>query len=288
MKIEYDCINCLLQATLKTQRMTNPKDWLRVSPKILKSIANTVEENNSVIPPYVSSPILSMLQEERPGFDPYKDIKRESNKLAEDLINTFLKDTKEDFDLATLSLYAAASNIIDYAIIDSLDDCKSIITDIVSKGFEIDNSDELIENLKTKKNLLFFPDNSGEIVFDKLLLQHIKANYDIKVKVCIHTGYILNDATKDEIIDLGFMEFVDEIIDIYPEFLGFDLDNQHSYLRQYFTEDSFIIAKGLANYECFDEYNLDIPVFSIFLAKCEPIANKVGVNVNGAVLKKIN
>lgn len=287
MQIELDCINCLVQVVLKTHKLINPEDWIKISPQALKAIANSIKSDNLPIPAHVSSPLLRMLQREKPGFDPYKDIKKDSNKLATDLANDFLEKAKEGFNLEQRLLYAAAGNIIDYAIIDSLEDCRNIITDIETKGFEIDNSKELIKNLKTKKNLLYFPDNSGEIIFDKLLLQHIKANYDINIKVCIHTGYMLNDATKDEIIDLGFLEFIDEIVDIYPEFLGFDLDNEHKYLKQYFTEDSFVISKGMANYECFEEYNIDIPVFCILLAKCKPIANKLGVNVNGAVLKRL-
>lgn len=219
-------------------------------------------------------------------MDPFEKIKKESNKLAEMLADNFIRNSKEELNINKLLLYSGAGNIIDYALIDSLEDCKRIILEIESKGFTIDDSEELIKNLEIKKDLLYFPDNSGEIIFDKLLLQHIKANYDINIKVCIHTGYMLNDATKEEIVSLGFLDFVDEIIDIKPEFLGFDLDNEHRYLGDYFTKDSFIISKGLANYECFDEYNIDIPVFFIMLAKCKPIADRLGVNINDGVLLK--
>lgn len=285
MQIEMDCINCLAQVALRVHKMISPEDWTKISPRILRYLAELIDKEELPIPTHVSSLVLRSLQREKPGFDPFEKIKKESNQLGEELASSFIANSKDELSIKQLLLYAAAGNIIDYALIDSLEACKKIILEIESKGFVIDDTEELIKNLEVKRNLLYFPDNSGEIIFDKLLLQYIKAHYDIHIKVCIHTGYMLNDATKDEIISLGFLDFVDEIIDIKPEFLGFDLDHEHRYLKKYFTKDSFIISKGLANYECFDAYTMDVPVVYIMLAKCRPIANRLGININDPVLK---
>lgn len=282
MNMEIDCINCQLQQIIRTIKIAEKCRWIEILPDALILLSKFVKQKN--VPAVISTHMQKYICKRLKCKDPYYHIREKSNIIANNLLSEIKKE-RTAFSIEDLCLLSAAGNLIDFAVIDSLDDCKSRIMKIFSNGFFINDICELDKFLKQKKSILYFTDNSGEIVFDKILIEYIKNHYAIKVYVVINANPILNDATKQEIIEIGFEEFIDGIIEKNPEFLGFNLDVCHNYLKNYFAEDSFIISKGMANYECFSTYDVNIPVIEILLAKCPVIANRLEVPINAPVVK---
>jgi len=287
VKIEKDCIACQVNQIIRTMRISGTNDWARLTFKAFELFTNYLEKGTDIIPAFVTSEVQRLMNSELKG-DPYKKIKSDSNTIADKVLRYF-EGQRRELTIKDYCLLSAVSNAFDFAVIDNMEECMDKVTKSFNQGFLKDDYEIFEELLKTKKTLLYFPDNAGEIVFDKALISEIKRNFDINIKVVVNKNPIINDVTLDEIIELGFNEVVDEMIEIDPEFVGFDLYYMHSYLKEYFTEDSFIVSKGMANYECFHGADVDIPIIAILLTKCIPIANSIGTTcLDAPVLRFIN
>ena len=90
-----------------------------------------------------------------------KDLEDESPKL----------DSKDDKLYWALKV-AAAGNNLDSAIYKETD-IKKAIKEELDKSFEISDIDIFTEKLKSAKNILVIGDNTGETVFDKIMIEYL-------------------------------------------------------------------------------------------------------------------
>jgi len=290
VNIEIDCVTCQVNQIIRTILVSKADNWIDITSKAFQIITKYLGQGTNVIPAFITSEIQRLINTEL-KCDPYKKIRADSNIIADRILRD-LEYKRGKLTIKEYCLLSAVSNAFDFAVIETMDECKEKIWKSwksFNMGFLKDDFEVFNDLLNTKKSLLYFTDNAGEIVFDKALIGAIKENFDINIKVVINKNPILNDATLEEIVALGFKDVVDEIIGIEPEFVGIDLNGIHKYLKDYFTEDSFIVSKGMANYECFHGADINIPIIAILLTKCNPIANSVGVaSLDAPVLTWIN
>ena len=96
--------------------------------------------------------------------------------------------------------------------------------------------------LKKTKEILFFTDNCGEIVFDKILCKEIKKKYpEIKITLVVKGEPILSDATIKDAEDLKFNEVVDKIITTGCYAVGVDFNQLPNKLENELKKTDFII-----------------------------------------------
>ncbi len=74
------------------------------------------------------------------------------------------------------------------------------------KDLAVDHSDLLEEELKKAQKVLYLADNIGEIVFDKLLIEKLKNDYQVDVTVAVKDKPILNDACISDALEIGIDE----------------------------------------------------------------------------------
>jgi len=126
-----------------------------------------------------------------------------------------------------------------------------------------------------KGEILYFTDNCGEIVFDKLVCQELK-KYDVHLTLVCKKYPILTDATYEDVKKLGFDEVVDEIITTGKFAVGVDFNGISEKLKRKLNEANLIICKGMANYEAFSETNYK-PIAYFLRVKCESIAESMNL-----------
>ena len=98
------------------------------------------------------------------------------------------------------------------------------------------------------EELLFIADNTGEAVFDKLLIKKIKEDYNLKITYAVRETAILNDITAEGAKELGIDDYA-EIIKSgsrAPAMLMESASNQ--FLKHYQNAD-LVISKGQGNLE---------------------------------------
>ena len=155
----------------------------------------------------------------------------------------------------------------------------------MNEGLGYDDTNKLKRLLKTSKKLIFFTDNCGEIVFDKILCREIKKFNDrLKIIIVVKGKPIISDATIIDAEELKFNEIVDNILTTECFAIGVDFSRLSSNLKTLINKADLIICKGMANYESFSETNYR-PIAYLLRTKCTAIANSMRLPLNINVVK---
>ena len=128
-------------------------------------------------------------------------------------------------------------------------------------------------------------DNTGEIVFDKLLLEKIK-EYDVDITVAVKERPILNDACMEDAIEAGLDELA-TLISTGSDSVGVVESMISDEFKEILTSSPFIISKGMGNYEGITEMSFDKQdIFFLFCTKCPAISKDLGVDEGSHILSK--
>lgn len=222
--------------------------------------------------------------------DPYSELKRLSNEEAMEHLPRMREWIREsDHPLDTAARLAVAGNIIDLGIHKDYD-IEESVRRILDEGFAIDYLDEFMGDLRNREmhgehpKVFYICDNAGEIAFDRLFLETLVEHFPgTSFRAAVNGGPILNDATMEDARFVGLDKVV-PVIDNGYGLLGTLLDEASPEFRKAFEEADWVISKGQANYETLDGVS-DKVVF-LLKAKCEPIAEHVGVTLFQGVFKR--
>jgi uncharacterized protein with ATP-grasp and redox domains len=131
--------------------------------------------------------------------------------------------------------------------------------------------------------VLFFTDNCGEIIFDKLLCKRIK-DFNVHLGLVVRGEPILTDATLEDVHDFGLEKVVDDVFTTGCFAVGVNFDLLPEGLAKALKDADFIISKGMANYETFSETDIG-PIAYLLRTKCEPVAEDMGLDKDINVVK---
>jgi len=293
MKLEPECIGCLFNQILKAFSMIKPdisRETVISAQKRLMEYLIKVDVNKTPAP-ILGAFTYNMIAEMLGLEDPYKNLKDKYNKLAleyHDEIEAIIKNSKDP--LFEAIAVAALGNTIDFATqheIAFINDIKNFS----SKDFKINDYNEFRASIKrineNNGQLLILADNSGEIVFDKLLVETIKNFYpDLEIIVAVRSKPIINDATIEDAQSIGLTDIV-QVIESCPV-PGIDLTNATEEFKKYFYEkNGIILSKGQGNFETL--YGMEIPnkeIYYLLKAKCVLMERIFKVNIGDLIFKK--
>lgn len=218
--------------------------------------------------------------------DAYFKQKEISNEIALSMLPNVNEILKMDNSLETYVKLAIVGNILDFGAYNINTDFEGLIRNNLNKSLSINEIEEFEDCLNNNNKALYLVDNSGEIVFDRLLIEKIR-EYGVEVIVGVKSSPIVNDACEKEAIDAGLDEFA-EIVTLGCDSGGIVEEMFSDEFRKLFDESHFIISKGMANYEGLTEMDLaGKDVFSLLCSKCNPISKNLGTEIGSLVLKKL-
>lgn len=285
MKISYECGPCFLRQAREALDLSTDDEALKMEiiGDIFKYLAENFSEgtnsNNT------GSTMHAIIKQKTGCADPYYNEKIESNRLALKYLDDVKKILDEDDSLENYVKIAIIGNILDFGAFTLDDDIESVIKESLEKDLVIKDIEEFEESLRTQDNVLYLVDNTGEIVFDKLLLAKIK-EYDLDITIAVKSEPILNDACMAEALDAGLDEF-GEIVEIGAGTVGYVDSKISEEFREIFNDHKFIISKGMGNYEGLTEIDLsDKDIYFMLCAKCNTISRDIGVNLHDMLLFK--
>jgi uncharacterized protein with ATP-grasp and redox domains len=289
MNIQPECVPCLLKRVLFEVELSTDDQKLR--NKTIKKACTLLSElyNPKVCSAEIATKVHKLVYEIIGEKDPYKKLKIDSNTAAKKLIPRVkeLINICED-PLRMSMLCSIVGNMMDFGIEGASSSPKKlfdIFEETVSDDFGYDDCDKVKDILKDAKNVLLFTDNSGEIVFDKILCSEIKKfNPNIFLTVVVKGRYILSDATMDDAIEIGLDKEADKILTTGCFAVGIDFKKLPLDVLKLLDKTDIIISKGMANYEAFSETEYR-PIVYLLRTKCSPIANSLGVSINLNVIK---
>ncbi len=238
---------------------------------------------NKIDPLPLSIKIYSELYSLADMYDPYKEVKQESNRAALEAL-PFIDERISKFDgcerLRAVLAAAIAGNMIDFNTAGHepvLERLEVAYSDILSKGFQIDDSAKLWEMLVEKTGTLaVLADNAGESILDIPLLRFLnEMNWDI---VYVVKGKpMINDVTADD-IEGTEIEKLATILSSGAWAHGVPRDLVSEEFMNTMAKMDLVISKGQANIESFPEIqdDLKIPTFYVTRAKCPHISRIIG------------
>ncbi len=285
MKISYECGPCFLRQAKEALDLSTDDEILKmeIMEDIFKYLSNnfTVGTNSNS----TGSTMHALIKQRTGCADPYYKEKIESNNIALKYLDDVKQILDEDDSLENYVKIAIIGNILDFGAFTLDDDIESVIKESLKKELAVKDIDEFENSLNVHDKVLYLVDNTGEIVFDKLLLSKIK-EYDLDITIAVKSEPILNDACMDEALDAGLDEF-GEIVEIGAGTVGYVDSEISNEFRQIFDNHKFIISKGMGNYEGLTEIDLsNKDIFFLLCAKCNTISRDIGVNLHDMLLFK--
>lgn len=281
MKAFFDCIPCLIRQSLDSVRFQTCDEV--VHERLLREILRLASEMDlRQSPPVMAQRIHRRIREFTGQSDPYREVKDRFNRLGLELYPTF-KDFVDGSDnpIETAVRLVIAGNVIDFGANGQLR--KAQVHEAVRQALSgpLDGDVKgLSRAVSRAKSILYLTDNAGEIVFDRLLIEHLPR---AKVTAVVRGCPVLNDATTVDAEVAGLTELI-EVIHTGSDAPGTVLDDCSQAFRQRFDEAQLIIAKGQGNYESLSEVDKDI--YFLLKAKCPVIARDIGCQVDAMVLRR--
>jgi uncharacterized protein with ATP-grasp and redox domains len=289
MKIHTECVPCLLKRIIfEVEQSTKDKDIIN---KTIKNACRVISEefDLNVCSASIATKVHKIVYETLSDKDPYRNLKKESNKVAESLVpkvEEFISCS--DDPLRIMIICSIVGNMMDFGIEGASkhpEFLAEVFEDLFVDDLAYDDTDELKKILNESKRVVLFTDNCGEIVFDKILCRELKKfNPNIFLTVVAKGEPIISDATLEDIKDLNFEEVSDEILDTGCFAIGLDFEKIPIALKKALDKTDLIICKGMANYEAFSETDY-APVAYLLRTKCTAIANSMKLPLNISAVK---
>lgn len=240
-----------------------------------------INHSNSISSPYLSLLIHRLAKRSFEMEDLYKEEKTKANHLLYSQFNFWnncVCNSDNPFHLA--AKLAVIGNIIDYGAHTAPVDINECVNSLLEKEITIDNSLDLQKTVQKAKTVLYLGDNAGEIVFDKLFIKHLNHPNVIYV---VRDQPIINDVTLEDANYVG-MSDVCKVISNGHDAPSTLLENCSSELQNLFRTADVVISKGQGNFEGLLSEKRE-NLFFMLLAKCDLIANKLGVEIGDLLIK---
>ncbi len=209
--------------------------------------------------------------------DDYTEIKKHFNQILIDEMDLFRERIASAKDPMKLAMQLAlVGNYIDFGVVDHVDEdfLRELLQEAEKKDFDDDSYESLKKDLEKGGKLVYFTDNCGEIVMDRLLMELIKKLYPgISISVVVRGMDTMNDATMDDAKQVGLthMNQIDQVVGNGNNIMGTWFPEISDEAATLIKEADVMIAKGQANFETMRQCGLNI--YYLFLCKCDLYAD---------------
>lgn len=284
MLVRPECVPCYLTQVLSALGFAGVNDDAK-NDILYEMAAEIPAFSSQKTPSYNSTLILKKTYKRMGLLDPYADAKRESNIAAQNVVQKIMASWQDDSEpvLTALKL-SVAGNVIDLGIRSGYD-IDASLEHAMQSELDKDAYRKFMDLVDISSSILIIGDNSGEIVFDQILVKTL-ADLGKQVTYSVKSGPILNDATMQDAVETG-MDKVCPVIETGNDFLGVEWDICSEEFRHYFNDVDLVLAKGQANYESIEgsSYAGD-KTFFLLKAKCPVVAKHLGVTLGDWVLRR--
>jgi damage-control phosphatase, subfamily I len=273
MKFDDRCVDCLLSRVALECRLCGASP--EQAEETLRSCAALLDDlkGRPLLHPQIASAMHRRAYELLGNEDPFASLKEAGNREAIAACREVRPLLRSFRDFCSASIIG---NTYDYGVKSHTvqEDFLAFFRSAFAEGLIIDDTDRIRQKIA---RVVYFTDNCGEIVFDRLLLGYLH-QHGSRITLVVRDAPILNDATMTEALALHLDRFVDTIattgcgceLGVRPECLPPEVSSA-------IASCTLIISKGMANYESFSEFSGLPPVAYLMAVKCDPIADAVGV-----------
>ncbi len=275
MKLAPGCYECLRRLIYQAAELATGDASLRNSAteEAMKILDD--EFSYSQISIVIATKIHQVIREVTHNPDPYRAMKEREMALARELYPELRSRYKDEF-WGYLKL-AAAANAIDF-----FREPNSIKEDIrKAVSFTLDDSEYFEAKLKAAGKVLYLADNAGELYFDLPLVKWMKRF--TQVTYVVKPSPVQNDLTLEDVRRSGLEGEIGEVTSTGIASPGIVFSLASAQFKQEFDSADLILAKGMGHYESLSELPSEGRFFYCLMAKCQPVADSLGVPINSHV-----
>jgi len=280
MHTDIDCFPCFLKQTIIALRSSRS---LHVDhAAIMKEVLSVMQEADTSKPPAFTTTFIHRIIRNGLGLHPFRELKAAYNEVALGLYPELKDKVKNSEDpVHTAARLAIAGNVIDFGIFTSID-VESSISRALEDHIAVDDYPSFREAVSGSHEILYLLDNSGEIVFDRLLIEEL-VEAGKMVKAVVKGSPVLNDATLNDALQTDLTKIC-EVIDNGSDAIGTILEWTSPEFRKQFNIAELVISKGQGNFETLS--GTDKKTFFLFQSKCDVVSKELGLSPGSMLLKK--
>jgi uncharacterized protein with ATP-grasp and redox domains len=275
MKALDICYPCLCRLVKQAAGLATDDESLRAEAE--RAGLKIVDDNFSpeVLTLEIATKIHRAVKEITSNPEPYRRMKDEEMRLSRELIGELLSFYPNNFK-GYLAL-STLGNSIDF--FRGLDDIRKDMQTPLT--FLVDESDKFKEKLSEAKSVLFLADNAGEVYFDLPLVQYLE-RYAL-VTYVVKESPIQNDVTREDVRLAGLDGQLGCVITTGQATPGVIFASASEEFKSAYMDADLVLAKGMGYYEGLSELSPDGRVLHCTMAKCQPVADSLGVPLNSYV-----
>ncbi|HPW10863.1 MAG TPA: damage-control phosphatase ARMT1 family protein, partial [Methanoregulaceae archaeon] len=193
MKFDDRCVDCLLSRVMLECQLCGASG-LR-SEEVTAACASLLEEirDQPLLHPQIASAMHRRAYTMLANDDPFFALKEESDRIAREVCRAVRSRLSGFYDYTLASIIG---NTFDYGVKGHqvTGDFLGYFEQEFAAGLAIDDTDRIREKID---RVVYFTDNCGEIVFDRLLLEYLHRQGSV-ITLAVRDMPILNDATMAE------------------------------------------------------------------------------------------
>jgi uncharacterized protein with ATP-grasp and redox domains len=281
MKLAPGCYECLRRLIHQAAQLAT--DDVLLKRRAISHAMRTLDDefSYSQISLGIAAKIHRIVREVTNNPDPYRAMKDRETTLARELcpeVSSPAKDSDPCRDeLRSLLQLAAAANALDF-----FKDPVSVTDDIREPvSFVIDNSEQLQAKLKNASRVLYLADNAGELRFDLPLVKWMKSYAE--VTYVVKPSPVQNDLTLEDVRTSGLETELGRVMSTGVASPGIVFSLASARFKREFRSADLVFAKGMGHYEALSELPSEGRFFYCLRAKCQPVADSLGVPINSYV-----
>lgn len=293
MLIELDCIPCLLKVSLSVARkVTDDRiamEKLFKKTLMIRALRGLKSDETA---PEIAEKIFMQALTISQTKDPFLEVKEEQNRMAWELYpwgKALVKNAEDPF--ATAVRLSIAGNLVDSGTGTDVLSFRQEIKKIVDKDLSLRDLAAFRKKIESSRLIVYLGDNSGEIIFDRLLIETIKDGVDVDVVFVVRSVPTFNDVTLKEASRVGIDRYARVIENGIPGPLpGTILQRCSREMKEICREADLVISKGGGNLESLamgSQWDMPKDTTFLALAKCFPQCNYFGINMYDPILKNV-
>jgi uncharacterized protein with ATP-grasp and redox domains len=275
MKLAPDCYGCLRRLIHQAAELAT--DDVSLKQKAIKEAMKLLDDefSYSQLSIVIATKIHQVVREVTHNPDPYQAMKEREMTLARELYPELKSRYKGE--LRGCLQLAVAANAIDF-----FREPGSIKEDIREPvSFAVDDSGQFETKLKDAGKVLYLADNAGELYFDLPLVKWMKQF--AQVIYVVKPSPVQNDLTVEDVRKSGLEGEFGKVISTGIASPGIVFSLASARFQREFESADLIFAKGMGHYEALSELPPEGKFFYCLKAKCQPVADALGVPINSYV-----
>lgn len=276
MRIKLGCLPCYVNQAMEAAEYAEMEEgdrWDTVQ-SVCKELAEVDRSQPSA---RVGQRVHKIVRDHADTDDPYEEQKRKSNNGARQYRDEF-RDLVQGSEepLLRAARLATAGNAVDFGPSREFD-IETALRRGYEEEFQISDWPDFVSDLEKSSDLLYFTDNSGEIIYDELFINLLLEQTGLKrIDLVVKDGPFLNDVTKKDLNSLKVDERDRVGIRTVDNGDGGGSPSLWSKTVEGWLDDyDLVISKGQANYEGLSEYDRE-KLYFFLTVKCGLVAGDVG------------